>query len=213
MNRVIRLFGDPHLETERLLPWYAMGQLDPADRAKVDAHLADCAACQMELRLERKLGSNVAGLSLNVELGWAQLRRRLDLSPPEYRKTSQAGAAIWRMITRPRRIGWFVAAQAATILIVAVMISPLERPAPYRTLGTPAGQTAGNVIVIFQPDASEADLRRTLNAAGARVVNGPTSAGAYILRVSAVERSAALAKLRAQTDVVLAQPIDPAAPL
>ncbi|MGN6123617.1 MAG: anti-sigma factor family protein [Sphingomonas oligoaromativorans] len=57
MDNILRFNGNPHLETERLLPWYVTGQLDPKDRLQVEAHLAECEECRAELLLERRLGT------------------------------------------------------------------------------------------------------------------------------------------------------------
>ena len=70
---------------------------------------------------------------------------------------------------------------------------------------------AGNMIVMLRPNTSEQVLCRTLTNTGAQVVDGPTAAGAYVLSVPIAERAQALARLRAQTEVVLAQPIDASA--
>ena len=39
MGTVIPLHGDPHEATQRLLPWYVAGTLEPAERAMVEEHL------------------------------------------------------------------------------------------------------------------------------------------------------------------------------
>jgi anti-sigma factor RsiW len=213
MGNIFRLHDDPHEETEKLLPWYVTGQLDPVDRAKVEGHLRDCTECQVDLRLERRLNAEVADLPLDVALGWADLQRRLDRAPSRYASVGRAGAAIRRWAARPGKIGWFLAAQAVFVVAIAIMVVPVDRPAAYRTLGAAPISMTGNIIVIFRPDTSERDLRRALNASGARLVDGPTSAAAYVLRVPAAERMSALGKLRTQPDVVMAEPIDPAAPL
>ena len=46
---------DPHEQAEELLPWYATGRLDAADRSLVEAHLAACARCQRQLAGERRM--------------------------------------------------------------------------------------------------------------------------------------------------------------
>ena len=51
-------------------------------------------------------------------------------------------------------------------------------------------------------------MRDTLNMAGASIVDGPTPVGAYLIHVDPVKRQAALAKLQADDDVQLAQPVD-----
>ena len=38
-----------HDEAEELLPWYATGQLDPAERVLVEKHLSACADCRDQL--------------------------------------------------------------------------------------------------------------------------------------------------------------------
>ncbi|MEM8932174.1 MAG: zf-HC2 domain-containing protein [Acidobacteriota bacterium] len=43
-----------------VLPWFANGTLDPAERARVEAHLAECAACRAALDDTLALGSAAA---------------------------------------------------------------------------------------------------------------------------------------------------------
>ena len=45
----------PHDEAEELIPWYATGQLDATDRARVERHLYACASCREQLKVERQL--------------------------------------------------------------------------------------------------------------------------------------------------------------
>jgi hypothetical protein len=92
-------------------------------------------------------------------------------------------------------------------LAVLVML-PLQMPARFTALGTAAPPAAGNMLVIFRPDISEAVFRQTLQAHGARLVDGPTTANAYVVAVPAATRSITLDRLRHQPQVVLAEPID-----
>ena len=71
----------------------------------------------------------------------------------------------------------------------------------------PTGE-AGNLVVIFRPDASEQAIRETLRANGARMVGGPTAADAYVLSVPGAARTLALSRLRGSASVVLAEPVD-----
>jgi hypothetical protein len=52
------------------------------------------------------------------------------------------------------------------------------------------------------------DVRSTLRIANASIVDGPTAADAYLLHVPPQQRNEALAKLRADDDVQMAEPID-----
>lgn len=214
MADVIPLRSDRHQEALELLPWYVTGQIEPADRVKVEAHLADCAQCRAELASERNLRTAVAELPLDVGLGFAALRRRLDVTPPAPRRRARVAAMLRHAARRPGKTGWTLAAQAAAVLLVVSLSLPsFHKAAPeYRTLGSAPRQMAGNMIVMFRPNTSEQDLRRTLANAGASVVAGPTSAGAYVLVVPNAVRAQTLAKLRAEAAVALAQPIDASAP-
>jgi anti-sigma factor RsiW len=207
MDGVIRLHNDPHRNIEGLLPWYANGQLGEGERAEVEAHLSGCSECRSELATERRLAAEVAGLALDAEAGWERLRERVDASP--------RGAAFERpgrwyhAFGGPRNLGLFAVAQAALLALAILSLPPRLSEAPYHTLGAAAPAPSGNVIVLFRPDAREQDLRAALGAANARLVGGPTPAGAYVLHVAPAQRTAALASLRARREIVLAQPVDP----
>ncbi|WP_019833522.1 zf-HC2 domain-containing protein [Sphingomonas sp. PR090111-T3T-6A] len=210
MGNILRFNGNPHLETERLLPWYVTGQLDPEDRLQVEAHLAECEECRAELMLERKLGGEVARLPIGAGLDWEAFSRHLDPAPPPAAPEGRVLPMIRRALARPGRTGWFLSAQAAFIAALAVLIVPVLRPAPapYHALGAAPTPANGNAIVIFRPDTSEQALRETLNANGARLVDGPTAADAYVLHLPAERRDAVIARLRADHDIVLAEPIN-----
>ena len=57
--------------------------------------------------------------------------------------------------------------------------------------------------------ARDVDLRAALTKAGARVVDGPTATGAYVVRIAPDRGGQAIDGLRATPQVVLAEPIDP----
>jgi hypothetical protein len=61
---------------------------------------------------------------------------------------------------------------------------------------------------MFRADATVEDVRSTLRIANASIVDGPTAADAYLLHVPPQQRNEALAKLRADDDVQMAEPID-----
>ena len=54
-------------------------------------------------------------------------------------------------------------------------------------------------------------MRSALRQSGASLVGGPTDADAWLLSVPSAQRSVALARLRADREVVMAEPIDGAA--
>src|SRR5918911_1301695 len=92
---------EPHDEAEMLLPWYATGQLDSADRARVDAHLAGCARCQRQLAAEQLLIEEYQAISPEVDSSWARLRGRIE-GPARARPPLGAMLEeLWALLSRP----------------------------------------------------------------------------------------------------------------
>ena len=215
MGRVIKLLGDRHRDVQELLPWYVVDRLEPDERAEVEAHLAECEVCRAELAFDRQLDRAVGSLPLDVEQGWAAMQQRLQASPaparPASRRPAWLSAERWRM--RSPTFGWALAAQAALLVVTgALLFQFAPTNARYHALGAAPADTAGNLVVIFDPNLSERAIREILRANGARMVDGPTAADAYVLHVPAKDRPAALGRLRENNDVVLAEPIDASAP-
>src|SRR5271165_2388793 len=213
-GRIIPLRGEPHERIQALLPWFVTDRLDASERAEVEAHLSGCPDCKAEERLERRLGAQVAAMPMDVEQSWARLRARLDRSSvAEKRREGGGVAAAWRAVGRSLRggppwMGWAMAAQAALMVLLLGMIMPHQRPAAgvdarYHALGTARSARPGNVLVMFRPETPERDLRAALLAGQARVVDGPTAAGVYVLNIPDTRRTAVLTALRGRGDVVM----------
>lgn len=192
-----------HDELSELLPWFVTGQLSAEETARVEAHLEGCAACQAEVAFERRLTSEVARLPIDVERGWAQMRGRIEANDDAPTARRGGGRATW--------LGWGLAATFAIVAGVSWLPQTQTRaPAPeYAALGAAAAADAsGNVVVVFHPDTTERQLRAVLKAGEARIVDGPTAAGGYVLHVAEARKAAALRMLRSQDRVVLAEPIE-----
>lgn len=204
---------EPHDEAEELLPWYASGQLDAADRAKVDAHLSSCAHCRQQLAIEHRLIDEFQAMSPEVESGWARLQARLNAPvaaqfAPAPRRPARPNvfAEIWTALSRPAVAGLAIAQLAFVVVAGSVLLS-LSRPT-YRALGSAPPPASANLIVMFRADATIEEVRHSLNAAGASIVDGPSPSDAYLLHVAPQRRAAALTKLQSDSIVQLAQPID-----
>ena len=200
----------PHDEAEELLPWYATGQLDAADRARVERHLLSCGDCREQLAVERRLIDEFQAMAPEVESGWARLRGRIDTPVQVARAPKQPFAELWAFLTRPA-VAAIAVAQLAFVVIAGGALLSLSRPA-YHVLGSAPVPADANVIVIFDADTTESEMRGALGAAGASIVGGPTSADAYLLHVAPAGRQNSLARLQADANVQLAQPIDGVVP-
>lgn len=199
-----------HEDAEALLPWYATGQLDPADRALVEKHLSSCASCRRQLRAERLLVEEFQTLAPEIDSGWARLRGQIEPSRTGPSRLGGMLAEIWSILSRPA-VAALAAAQVALVIVAGTVLLSLNRQ-EYQALGRADAPSTANVLVIFRADATEQDIRDALRASGASLVGGPTAADAYLLHVPTNRRDAALARLGSDDDVQLAQPIDAGAP-
>ena len=136
------------------------------------------------------------------------MRARLggELAPP-------AAAPVRRGWRRPPVRLWAAPALLSAALLVAIGLT--LHPAPlvgdYRALsaGTETGATA---VVRFRPDATEAQIRRSLKDSDARLVDGPTVSDAYVVRLPREHYAVALDKLRRQPAVALVEALESASP-
>jgi len=105
---------DDHL-TDELLSAYIDGQVTAAERARVEAHLADCPACAGELRALR------VTVSLLQEMPPAPLPRAFTIP------ASVARLAWWEVLTRSRlglARGWgYRTLQGATALVAVLLMT------------------------------------------------------------------------------------------
>jgi len=206
---------DSHQAVQALLPWYVTGQLSGEEQVRVAMHLADCPRCQADLELERKLQAAHREITTggDVESGLEKLRRQITARAPRRRALGLAqrlridwrdGAAWMRWA-----LGVQSVALAAIGVLAVVMILPSAPDDAYRGLGAAsAGSASGSAVTMFKPDATEQEIRRALTRSGARLIGGPTVTGAYLLALPAGHERSALAELRAQPAVVLAESLD-----
>lgn len=197
---------DSHGRVQRLIPWFVNGSLDETDEALVRAHCKECGDCRADIAREKELREAIASLSSGPDRGWAGLRDKILQRPPP------AERGIASSLRRPVPLGWAVAGQlavAASVAIAFLTLAPAEPDPGYRLLSSPDQAASGNVIVLFTPDTTEATMRSALEAVDARIVDGPTASGAYVLRVVERDQGTAISRLRSDGAVLLAEPLSP----
>lgn len=197
-----RFWRDAHQEAQRNMPWRYSGDLDAQAIARFDAHLATCAECRADLRIDAKLRA-LPQSELSPDSGWAHMSQRLTPRPV---RIAPAGPPA---MTQPRWQAWAIAAQFLVIVgLSAALLMPRAQTAQFHALSAAVDVEAGNLLVMFGPQVSELSMRRILQDTGARVVDGPNAAGAYVLRVPSERRVPALTALQARPEIILAQPVD-----
>ena len=197
-GQVLRLDSATHRIVDVLLPWFVNGTLESEERALVERHLDHCKRCRREVEWLRELHAACAiAAAPGGSPAVTRLRQRL-MAP----RTAFEMAA-----RRPRLQPWsgaVIAAQLAAILVLgALVVRSDETRAPYRTLSSTA--SSASLVVVFDPATAESDLRRSLQAARARIVDGPTQANAYLLDVPPDAREHAIRTLKADRRVVLVE--------
>jgi anti-sigma factor RsiW len=199
---------DSHEQAKLSLPWLLSGTLEGEELAQVEEHVNSCPHCQADLAWERTL--RAAGIppapapALDPEAALQKLLPCLD--QPQERP---GFLSRWKDAFAANDRTWLRTVAAGQLAVIAVLALLLAQPrdvADYRTLGTPA-RVQANVVVVFDPGTPERELRRILQDSGARVVDGPTVTGAYVLDVPPAGAQRALRQLRGERAVTLAQPL------
>jgi hypothetical protein len=188
-----------------LLPWLANGRLQPADRARVEAHVRECAQCAREVELQR-LTCDVLTAPERVTYApgpsFRKLMDRIDGGRGAARTDRRNGRvrffpllahAAWR----PPGLAW-----AASFLVVtgfaAIAATTYHWSQPLYTTHTAPARVAPDVLhIAFVPSLSVGEAGALLRSAGARVVEGPDASG--IFGVSPVSSGASAAPQAAQS--------------
>lgn len=206
MAEIIKLRKSPHDEVQELLPWVVNGTLDHEEIDRIEKHLAECAECRAELAAERQLAAAIEGSPIDSEAAWERMERRLEAA--ERPRLGPVSSLLRRRVP----LGWAIispvaAAAALAFIVIDVSARPSVEP-QYRALGAPETAQEANLIVQFQPATRVSDMANALQGVDARLVDGPTVTGAYLLHVDQARRELALKGLRDNQAIELAQPID-----
>ena len=207
-GRVLPLSASEHAAVDPLLPWYVNGTLAGEELRRVEQHVSVCPQCRHEVDWLRDVFAACAAIEPIPEAprsADAHVHPGLEGRMP---------AATWR--TRASQ-GWqstqpwmrmLIAAQFAGLAILGTLLAVDIRDEPsYQTLGTRPASTGDTIAVMFDPAITEAELRRVVTGAGARIVDGPTTTHAFVLEVPGARSAEAVQKLRAERMVRFAEPL------
>ena len=203
-------FDDPvHSEVIELLPWFANGTLDSAERAGVERHLRECIACRHELESLRTLRAVYVEDDSDPALtqSLARLQARIDQM-----EAGPSAAGLMRILATQWKEtrSWLRGAVIAQFVALALLASAMLLPTPryYHTLGAPAApaRERAAVVVVFDATRPEREIRDLLLRLHARITDGPSPEGAYTLEVAAVEQQRLLARLRQEGLIIFAEP-------
>jgi len=204
-GRVLRLEAGVHKVVDALLPWYINGTLSREEHDYVHRHVAECALCRHEVEWLRQLHAACVAAESTPDGAKAlgHLRRQLE-APRVAGEASGRTRRPWQL--DGKQVRWALAASVLVGVLAVALVRQNDAPALYRTLAAPeSAARTGSLIVVFDPTTTEADLRRMLRKAGARLVDGPMQSNAYVLDVPAGQRDHAIRALRSERSVVLVE--------
>jgi hypothetical protein len=221
-GRILHFDGPIHHPAQHLLPWFVNGTLAAGERAEVETHLSSCALCRGEVDAQRAFLKAYRNdeAQVDTEAALASMRLLLDAEdlPEPGGPDRDAGGGVaagraprWHRAPALRSpIAW--AAAIAVVFVGGAALWQVLSPATpgYRTLGRADAVPAGvaRVAVVFDENVSESRLRSIVQSVDARIVDGPTVTGAYVLETSRPSQRATLDALRRTSGVRLAEPLE-----
>jgi anti-sigma factor RsiW len=209
-----------HEDIRDLLPWYAAGTLDDKESAAVEAALTASEQLREELRQLRALQEAVLAPRADepafrpalIAGAW----QRIDAYELDRRAAQRMRSGAVSLIEGVRQLlaglsrpaQWALAAQFAVILTLAGVLAVTIRSE--RVYQTSAGSTEAptngpHLTVIFQPEATAADIQGLLGKVNAQIVYGPTNEQIYTIALPHADEAAAdraLTELRGASRIV-----------
>ena len=178
-------------DIEALLPFYANGTLEGADRAAVEAALETDAELRADLAALQAIRQTMQAeeVASPGDFGLARLMRDVEAETPVIAPPAAANDNVVP-VTRLRL--WQTA--AAVILAVGLGVNllpgPGDAPETGRSIATDEAPTteegfslasggAPDFTIAFAPDAREAEIRALLLQAGVEITQGPSALGLY----------------------------------
>jgi hypothetical protein len=235
MSEQAELRDCPH-ETFENIPWLVTGRVSRELALAAEGHIAQCASCRRELALQRRLHAAMSQSDTveyapqaslrKLEARIEELERELPedagtpgLAPPA--RTAPVallqGGSRW---VRPLLLAQAAALVLVTGLLLWLVSDRLTAPRFQTATATDAINASAlqgaAVRLVVAPDVTVAQFAALVQAAQARVVDGPSGQNAWtvllpgVLTHESLEQS--LLRLRADARVSLAEPVAGTAP-
>jgi hypothetical protein len=210
-----------HDDIRALLPWHLSGTLRREEAAAVETHLLACESCRVELeglrRLDAALRATVESRPAPSPDLFARIAARVETEPrraqePARRASWWASLQVWATaLTAPRlapglALGVIVLQFGALAVLGTRLYQETRRPVMVTQGGPEATRRAAEgptLRVAFHEGATVAQIAAVLHETRARIVDGPSAAGFYVVAVAAgPESRQAAASLRRRAAVV-----------
>lgn len=159
---------------DELLPWLVNHTLSDQEQRLVEAHVETCTRCQQEVELLRRTRTQVKEFPLQSP-GKFGLNRLMKEIQQENERIRLARPSPWRK-------SLVIAASFIIILQAGLLLDAWFLSPPMTPLSGP--KEGGTILQIsFVPDTTEDQIRQSLNAVNAIVIDGPGPLGIYRIRL------------------------------
>ncbi|MGB0911627.1 MAG: anti-sigma factor family protein [Nitrospirales bacterium] len=208
-----------------LLPWYLADTLDRQERLDVETHLHHCEACQTELQemkqtkaaLKAAVSEREGPSSTVLTQVMARIREEKASTPQAAAPVPLHDSSLWSQIGE-----WLQSLFAvpwvpvfATILIIgqsALLLTNLDgNPdhidrGPVISRGIPQSSSPSTQLqVVFTETTTQGEIQALLLPLQAQIISGPSTDGAYKLKIPTNDPSeirTSLEALRAQSTII-----------
>jgi hypothetical protein len=207
--------ADLHPEAT-LLPWYVTGKIADQDRLQVEQHLVACQSCREELDAEVALRQSLMNAyssetgpspqlarSVFAQVSAEALARRRPLAVSSSSWIEQVDQWIRGLLIVewvPTLATLLLVGQVGIIMWLAQASQEVNQVTT-RSLGSPTV----SFRILFQEQATEAQIRTLLSSVHGRIVNGPDPGQRYVVEIIAGDPavvSRALERFRARPEVI-----------
>jgi hypothetical protein len=210
-----------HQQIRLLLPWYVNQSLQPEERESVERHIRHCLLCRQELVSLEQLAKTFADATdseMDADASFANLYSKLPRKAVNKRLSSPSANSVanrWAKLSRQSYITFAVAASLLLAVIPLTLYTGQTITADnYYTLSdkkSPAA-TGKELRIVFSKSLSDAEIDAILAKIHGRRIEGPNRVGAFTVGLDNAKNSpdqveAAIALLRSQQDVLLAEPV------
>ncbi len=218
--------SNAHERAATQIPWLVNGTLEVTEAARLAAHLDECAQCRRDYEGQVRLFEAVradGSLVFAAESSFQKLMERIgdDADAKMLLGSPAPAAAVPDVPSRRRARGgaarWLAAAAVLEALCLGYGAWDWHArdtvPGPYVTMTSPEPtyRDGPRIRIVFRSGLSVQGLGALLQRVGAQIVDGPSGANVYTLRITGagvtpriVEQRAAA--LRANADVLFAEP-------
>jgi hypothetical protein len=184
-------------DIEDLLPWHAAGTLSPHDTQRVQTALAEDPELARRYQLVREELAQTIHLNESVGAPPARavegLFAKIDAEPARTPSISgNLGTRIRDFFAAlsPRTVAWSAAAAALAIVlqagVIGVVLVNENNGRGYETASAPSVMSGDGTyaLIRFQPQVSDADITRFLDANKLNIAEGPLAGGLFRVRIA-----------------------------